>query len=195
MPHLADNRWMTNISDASNTLSKLRKLKVKQFHFLQELHNQVQHIGLDGQETEKVFPDIVLTNRGVLPTVMRKGVVQGGRLKLQESLLEDSERNPQFKVGDQLRLVFDGNDCDVKVIGLDDAKSIMLDTARNGDCVVIGHITSDVKSIHYERLYTLCVSGLLELDSEVQKLKTQIDSCCKCCECCECCACGSKTCP
>jgi hypothetical protein len=169
----SDARIKTNLrpSKRSDALKLLNQLKVTDYQLKDSLaHGPQYHQGFVAQEVERVFPQAVSQRSDFIPdiyslaeeTAVDQGVLTA-RLQDPHNLAE----------GDMVRLITETEGVkEVPVTVVDERTFAVKDwTASPGKLFVHGRKVDDFRTLDYQQIFSLGISGIQQLSIEVSELK------------------------
>ncbi|MCW3466155.1 tail fiber domain-containing protein [Chitinophaga nivalis] len=171
----SDARIKKNIqvSNPATALTLLNKLRVTDYQYKDQVANGTRvSKGFIAQEVEQVFPEAVSQREDFLPDIFTKPVnatVSGSTLKV-------TLKAPHHLVsGDQVRLMLqEAGAKDVKIAVVDSTSFTVDDWSGSvKDLFVYGKQVTDFRTIDYQQIFALGISGIQALSKEVTALQNE----------------------
>jgi len=168
----SDERIKTSTQPIINGLECLRKIKPTSYIFIDTIRNTSNRdYGFIAQQVQPVLPSSVFTQVEFIPSVYK--IAKVNELK---QLLLDAPHD--LSVGDKVKLVAISNEEFVaSVATIIDIKSF---TIHDTECLsntekifVYGKEVNDYHVLKKDTIYTMGISAILELDSQVELLKIE----------------------
>lgn len=159
------------LSDKTNDLSTLLKLRVTDYRHVDEIANGTGFVkGFIAQEVEEMFPEAVRQSEYYIPDVYALST----RTQLSSGKMTISlEKNHTLAVGDEVKMML--SDCEKieKVIAVPSENSFVVDwdSPATDKIFVYGRQVKDFRTVIYDRIFTLNVSATQELARQVEELK------------------------
>lgn len=154
------------------SLESIRKLQVTDYLYVDKISSgRRPQRGLIAQEVEKVLPDAVSQNTGVVPDIYTLALTNS--FDAQSKALRITIAKPHgLKVDDIVRLIMKTGPTEVKVIAVPSASSFVVTAeSQPGKVFVFGKQVNDFRTVDYDRVFTTGISAIQELDRQVQALK------------------------
>jgi hypothetical protein len=169
----SDARIKTNLRPSSkfDALNLLNQLKVTDYQFKDVLgHGPKYHQGFVAQEVERFLPQAVSQRSDFIPDIYalaEETAVDNGVLTVR---LQDPHHLVE---GDVVRLVTEGEGVkEVAVRVVDERTFAVKDwTAPPGSLFVHGKKVDDFRTLDYQQIFSLGISGIQQLSIEVNELK------------------------
>jgi hypothetical protein len=169
----SDDRIKTNLraSDRSDALNLLNELKVTDYQLKDSLaHGSQYHRGFVAQEVERFFPQAVSQRSDFIPDIYalaEETAVDHGVLTAR---LQDPHNLAE---GDMVRLITETEGIkEVAVTVVDERTFAVKDwTAPPGPLFVHGRKVDDFRTLDYQQIFALGISGIQQLSIEVNELK------------------------
>lgn len=160
----SDRRIKKNFvrSNAKDDLDKLNQLQVTDFNYIDTAHYGNTHKkGLIAQEVEKIVPDDITTQTGVVPDIYKGATYKDGWINLATDL----------KAGDRVKLI-SGNACKVcDVLEATPDKFRANFEPENDKVFVYGREVKDFRSVDYNSVAVLNISATQELSRRLDSLE------------------------
>jgi hypothetical protein len=166
----SDSRIKTKLSptDSVKDLKTLMGIEVTDYQLKDTAANgSAQHKKVIAQQVEKVYPQAVSRQKGVVPDIYQKASVKEGWVQLATDL----------KVGERVRLMLPSGD------SVEDVLEVRSDSFRTSlktpadELVVYGREVSDFRAVDYTAVSMLNVSATQQLkhekDAEMQVLRDE----------------------
>ena len=81
-----------------------------------------------------------------------------------------------LKINDKIKILDEKNLIEDTILEIKENYIIIRKELKNNNCVIIGKLVSDFKSVDYDSLTTLAISSIQELHNEISSLKKEISS-------------------
>ena len=164
------------VADAAKDLETLMKLKVSNYHYIDEAGRGSQlKKGFIAQEVKEVFPEAVITNaREVIPSVYARAskIIKGN----DDVYSICTPGNHSFVIGDKVKLFTPKGEVIEQVMSVEGTNCFSLRTTKISslDSVfVYGKEVSDFHSVDYDQVHTLSISAIQELARKVESLEKE----------------------
>ncbi|NLR77302.1 tail fiber domain-containing protein [Chitinophaga eiseniae] len=171
----SDARVKTNIvlSNAVNDLVRINKLKVSDYQYKDQIaHGTSVYKGFIAQEVEQVFPEAVSRHADFLPDIFAKAV----KVTVVNKTLNVSLKMPHhLSGGDKVRLIVNGTSAQDAVVAVTDANTFTVENWNGpvNELFVYGKQVSDFRTVDYQQIFSLGISGIQELSREITALRNE----------------------
>lgn len=163
-----------HLSENQADLTMLRKLRVTDYRHIDEIGKGSEFKkGFIAQEVKEAYPEAVTLYTDFIPNVYAlstRNQVSGGKITI------SVEKNHEFVVGDEVKLVLPDGDQKLTVTAVPSATSFTVDwnsEAAPEKVFVYGKKISDFHSVDYNRVFVLNVSATQELARRVEQLEAE----------------------
>jgi len=165
----SDERIKRDITDLSNTLVLIDKIKPKTYKYRDTAEGDRMTYGFIAQELEQVIPEAVITTRNKIPNIMKKTNVIDGVFILEETtdLIE----------GDVIAIYDDENkQYDVTITEMISDKSFKIDMVEDlqDQFFIYGKFVDDFKAIEHNDLLPVMIKGIQELNAKNKSLEERL---------------------
>jgi hypothetical protein len=162
----SDLRIKTDLhaTDSVKDLEALMGIQVTNYHYKDKVANgNTPQKKVVAQQLEKVYPQAVNTNKGVVPDIYKKVTVKDGWVELATDL----------KVGDRVRLISEKEEGVHEVLEVK-AGRFLTEFKPAGDQVfVYGREVNDFRSVDYDAIAMLNVSATQELARQLETVQAE----------------------
>lgn len=162
-------------SDASEDLALLKKLKITDYKYIDEVKNgSATQKKLIAQEVQEIIPQAILYNEGVIPSVYE---VASDHLYSEGKLTITTSKAHGFVKGDKIDIITDQKKfAKIEVIETKGEHSFQIEFEKNPEKIfVYGKWVSDFRSVDYDAISMLNVSATQELIRKIESLQQNID--------------------
>ena len=154
------------VSNGAEDLAVLQSIKITDYSFKDKLAmgNQLQKRVI-AQQVEQVYPAAVNLNRGVIPDIFKKAVVEGGWISLATDL----------KVGEKVRLFNGEEDAVHEVLEVRAGAFMTAFEPKGSEVFVYGREVDDLRSVDYDAIAMLNVSATQELAKKLEQKDLELE--------------------
>jgi hypothetical protein len=176
----ADTRIKKNITPAStsNALKNILNLPLVNYNYIDTNTNGPDtHIGINGQDVNKIAPQATKTTSGAIPSIY----LLASHIEMSGNYILITVVNPvELTVGGKLEIIVDGIGNTIVSIVQYSASSITVSIWNNFDITksvfVYGPIVDDFVTLNESYIGVLCVGGIQELSNYITNINSSISN-------------------
>jgi hypothetical protein len=151
-------------TDSAKDLETLMEIQVTDYHFKDMLANgNTPQKKVVAQQVETVYPQAVMSQKGVVPDIFKKATNKDGWVELATDL----------KVGDRVRLISEKEEGVHEVLEVKTGRFLTPFKPAGDQVFVYGREVNDFRSVDYDAIAMLNVSATQQLKREIQALQTE----------------------
>jgi autotransporter-associated beta strand protein len=178
----SDIRVKNNVDSIDNTegLDIIRKLQPRRFQYKDKLKSPGVNIGFIAQEVGEVFPEAITYKKECIPNIFENVAVAADQVTLTLNAATTSVLVPS-KEGNHVKLHLyneDNSSYGVEVIEVVDDKTFVISQPvqeGSGDkAFVYGTEVDDFQMITHDKIFTMAVSAVKEMDTIIQQQQRAI---------------------
>ena len=152
-------------TDSAKDLETLMEIQVTDYHFKDMLANgNTPQKKVVAQQVETVYPQAVMSQKGVVPDIFKKATIKDGWVDLATEL----------KVGDRVRLISDKEQGIHEVLEVKAGRFLTPFKPAGDQVFVYGREVNDFRSVDYDAIAMLNVSATQELARQLKEKDAKI---------------------
>ena len=176
----ADSRTKTNIKQAStsNALKNILNLPLVNYNYIDTVTNGSDtHIGINGQDVNKIIPQATKTTTGAIPSIYS---LASHIQKVDNNIIITVPIQVELTIGDKLEIIVDGIGKTIVSIIDYNTNSVTVSIWDGFNITksvfVYGPIVDDFVALNESYIGVLCVGGIQELSNYITNINSSISN-------------------